>query len=183
MGLANPLRGCLYHPLPQTYRGGHILRVIICKECGEERLHHAHGLCGRCYTHRYREAHQEEILESYRKYHEAHREERNERYRQRYRANPEKYCEKAHHRCALKNSATVKPVDEAAIYERDGYMCLYCGSTHVALTIDHIEALNNGGPHCQDNLLVACGRCNSSKGVKPLEEWLQTQPRALVWVM
>jgi len=86
-------------------------------------------------------------------------------------------------RRARKNGATIGPVDEAAIYERDGYMCIYCGETHRKLTIDHIEALSNGGPHLEDNLLVACGRCNSSKGTKPFEEWLQTQPKALAWVI
>ncbi len=98
-------------------------------------------------------------------------------------ANPDKHREHSRRHRALKLNATIGPVDEAAIYERDGYMCMYCGATHRKLTIDHIEALNNGGPHCEDNLVVACRRCNSSKHTKPLEDWLQTQPKALAWVM
>jgi len=78
-------------------------------------------------------------------------------------------------------------VDEAEIYERDGHMCLYCGATEDLtldhLTLDHIIPLAKGGPHSEDNLIVACRSCNSSKGIKPLMEWLQTQPNALPWVM
>ena len=182
--------------------------IIVCKECGEERPHHAKGLCKRCHTRgwrkanpekrreharRSRKARQEEIAEYncqwceahpdyHRGYREAHWEEQVEQARQWAKANPDKVREKARRRRALKNGATIGPVDEAAIYEQGGHMCLYCGATE-DLTIDHIVALDNGGPHCEDNLLVACGRCNSSKGTKPLEDWLQTQPKALVWVM
>ena len=178
--------------------------IVVCKECGKEKPHHAHGLCKSCYTRQWRvanpeynrqwrEANQAHIQEYDRQYKEAHREERRESTRsyraehpewdREYRkANPEKGREKKRRYRARKNGAAIGPVDEAAIYERDGHMCLYCGRTR-DLTIDHIIALNNDGPHCQDNLVVACRSCNSSKQAKPLEEWLQTQPKALAWVI
>jgi len=83
---------------------------------------------------------------------------------------------------ARKLGATVGSVDEAAIYERDGHGCIYCGATE-DLTLDHVVALFNGGPHSEDNLVVACRSCNSGKRDRPLEVWLQTQPQALAWVM
>jgi len=96
-------------------------------------------------------------------------------------ANPEKQREYNRRRRALKSNATIEPVDELAVYERDGRMCIYCGATE-DLALDHIVPLNGGGSHREDNLVVACRSCNSSKGAKPLEEWLETQPKAIVWV-
>ena len=60
-------------------------------------------------------------------------------------------------------------------------MCIYCGVTE-GLTLDHIVPLVNRGTHSEDNLVVACGRCNSSKKDRPLEKWLQTQPYSIVWL-
>jgi len=89
--------------------------------------------------------------------------------------NPEKIREYSRKRRANKSSVTVGPVDEAAIYELCGNRCAYCGSTK-RLELDHIVALAAGGPHCESNLLVACRTCNSSKGTKPVAEWLATRP-------
>lgn len=36
---------------------------------------------------------------------------------------------------------------------------------------------------CEDNLVVACRRCNGSKGARPLMEWLETQPYSQAWAM
>lgn len=169
-------------------------RWIHCAECGGNRLHAAHGLCLKCYKRQWyednpeyfpqrREANPDKVRETGRRWRKAHPENYSEYKRQWNEANPDKARAMQTRRRARKNGATIGPVDEAAIYERDGYMCIYCGETHRKLTIDHIEALSNGGPHLEDNLLVACGRCNSSKGTKPFEEWLQTQPKALAWVI
>ena len=103
-------------------------------------------------------------------WHAEHRAERAEQHRQWAKANPEKIREKTRRYRAMKNDATIELVDEAAIYERDK-RCVYCGATE-DLTLDHIVALTNGGPHCEDNLVVACRRCNCSKGAKSLIEWL-----------
>lgn len=54
----------------------------------------------------------------------------------------------------------------AAILERDGYVCAYCG--HEADTVDHIIAKNNGGEDIASNLVAACRRCNGLKSDKPL---------------
>jgi len=98
-----------------------------------------------------------------------------------YEQNKEKAFAQARRRRARKLNATIEPVDEAAIYERDGYACIYCGATE-DLTLDHVIALAKGGAHSEDNLVIACRPCNCSKGAKPLLDWLQTQPRAHAWV-
>ena len=59
----------------------------ICKECGETRKHHAHGLCRRCYSKqhdvKYRKAHKKEIIQTNKEYYAANRDklrETNQRY-------------------------------------------------------------------------------------------------------
>ena len=86
-----------------------------------------------------------------------------------------KSCRK---RRAIKLGVTIGTIDENAIYKFCGNKCAYCGSTK-NLSLDHIVALSKGGAHCESNLLVACRSCNSSKGTKPVAEWLATRPMAI----
>ncbi|MFZ9893137.1 MAG: HNH endonuclease [Candidatus Nanopelagicaceae bacterium] len=44
---------------------------------------------------------------------------------------------------------------------RDQSICQYCGQ--YGNTIDHIIPLSKGGLDIEDNLCVACNRCNSGK--------------------
>jgi len=48
--------------------------------------------------------------------------------------------------------------------------CIYCGSKE-NLTIEHLLPKNKGGPDIPDNTILACKKCNSSKGKKRLYEW------------
>lgn len=57
------------------------------------------------------------------------------------------------------------------IYERDGYICFYCGDTDSIFCVDHVVPLSRGGTNFGDNLVVACIPCNSSKCDKLLSEW------------
>lgn len=53
--------------------------------------------------------------------------------------------------------------------------CIYCGKPlelHQR-TIEHIVALDNGGLDEEENLAVACSRCNSDKSNLPLEEYIR----------
>ncbi len=65
-----------------------------------------------------------------------------------------------------------------AIYERDGYRCVYCG--HVfgadALTLDHVQPRVKQGDHSSGNLVTACCRCNSEKGGRAAWDWLSRKP-------
>lgn len=52
-----------------------------------------------------------------------------------------------------------------AVYERDGYACLHCGTSD-DLTLDHIHPWSRGGPDTYDNLQTLCRSCNSRKGAR-----------------
>jgi hypothetical protein len=52
-----------------------------------------------------------------------------------------------------------------AIFERDGYQCVRCGSRR-DLTVDHVVPVSRGGLNAPDNLRTLCRRCNSSKGAR-----------------
>lgn len=53
----------------------------------------------------------------------------------------------------------------AAVYERDGWRCLHCG-TGAELSLDHIIPWSHGGPDTDENLQTLCRPCNSSKGAR-----------------
>lgn len=142
-------------------------------------------ICAECvniYKRQWDEAHRERERERKHQWYKAHREEQlecqgqwrenNPDYnRQWVKNNPDWVAARDHRRRALKLSATIGPVDYAAIYERDK-ICIYCGSDE-DLTIDHLIPLSRGGAHRQENLAVACGSCNSRKHTKTYDEFLE----------
>lgn len=52
-----------------------------------------------------------------------------------------------------------------AVYERDGYNCLHCG-TNENLSLDHIHPYSRGGEDTLRNLQTLCRSCNSRKGAR-----------------
>jgi 5-methylcytosine-specific restriction endonuclease McrA len=52
------------------------------------------------------------------------------------------------------------------IYVRDSYTCQYCGRTppRDELTIDHVIPRSRGGKSTWENVVLACVRCNTTKG-------------------
>jgi 5-methylcytosine-specific restriction endonuclease McrA len=77
------------------------------------------------------------------------------------------------------------------LVERVGCLCTYCGAEVPLqeMTMDHIVALKNGGPHALHNITPACAGCNISKlnrvlltGWAPvllggMPRWNKTAPR------
>jgi 5-methylcytosine-specific restriction endonuclease McrA len=57
-----------------------------------------------------------------------------------------------------------------AIFTRDGHRCVYCGATHLPLTIDHVVPRVRGGRDEWDNLVCCCTYCNNKKGDRTPEE-------------
>lgn len=53
----------------------------------------------------------------------------------------------------------------AALFQRDRYLCAYCGKTHKSsdLTRDHYHPQSKGGQDHWMNVLSACKNCNSQK--------------------
>ena len=126
---------------------------------------------------RYREAHPEKCAASDKRWYEANRERDATKHKRWVKANREKEEGYRQQRRAHKLVATVEAFDIMKVWERDGYTCVYCGSTD-HLGQDHIMPLSRGGAHSPDNLCIACRSCNSSKHDKPLGEWIwQRFPR------
>ena len=55
------------------------------------------------------------------------------------------------------------------VFERDSYICQYCGSKE-KMTIDHIFPRSRGGRGYSDNLVACCSHCNSVKHNRTPEE-------------
>lgn len=57
-----------------------------------------------------------------------------------------------------------------SIFTRDGYRCVYCGTSSAPLTIDHVIPRVRGGTNDWDNLVCCCTFCNNHKGDRTPEE-------------
>tara|TARA_E500000178_G_C17032733_1_gene761454 strand:+ start:3009 stop:3521 length:513 start_codon:yes stop_codon:yes gene_type:complete len=55
---------------------------------------------------------------------------------------------------------------KANLYIRDEYTCQYCNTPYSKsnLTLDHVTPLSLGGKTNWENIVAACGPCNSRKG-------------------
>lgn len=64
------------------------------------------------------------------------------------------------------------PSKRKEIFERDGWICQYCGDTvnDNNSTLDHYLPQSKGGKHDKDNLRTCCFICNSIKSGKSYEE-------------
>jgi hypothetical protein len=54
------------------------------------------------------------------------------------------------------------------------YSCAYCGSKN-KIQEDHFISIMNDGPYTKNNIIVACGFCNPSKGDSDFFEWYPKQ--------
>jgi 5-methylcytosine-specific restriction endonuclease McrA len=68
------------------------------------------------------------------------------------------------------------------VLERDGYRCRYCGRTsdEIALDVDHVVPVREGGTDDLDNLVSACVDCNSGKSGHPARAPHAKDARALL---
>ncbi|PIQ93443.1 MAG: hypothetical protein COY46_03105 [Chloroflexi bacterium CG_4_10_14_0_8_um_filter_46_9] len=65
-----------------------------------------------------------------------------------------------------------KPEKRKELYERDKWVCHYCGEkvTEENATLDHLTPQCKGGKHTKENLKTSCLVCNSIKSGKTYEE-------------
>lgn len=57
------------------------------------------------------------------------------------------------------------------VFDRDNWICMYCGEAQERPQADHMMPLSKGGPTNLGNLVTACRSCNSSKCDRPATEW------------
>ena len=64
------------------------------------------------------------------------------------------------------------PLNNAALFARDAYLCMYCGGKFANrdLSRDHVRPLIQHGENCWNNVVTACKRCNNHKGGKTPEQ-------------
>lgn len=70
---------------------------------------------------------------------------------------------------ARNGSKWIRPNKRAAIYARDGFQCVYCGSQS-KLSLDHVKPTKNNTP---SNLVTCCISCNSAKQRVTSRAWYQ----------
>src|SRR3989442_2053767 len=76
--------------------------------------------------------------------------------------------------------AVKRKISRRALFARDGWQCLYCGSRAGRLTLDHVVPRSRGGDSVWENVVTSCAPCNLRKGNRLLEEARMTllrQPR------
>ncbi len=76
--------------------------------------------------------------------------------------------------------AIQRKISRRALFARDGWRCVYCGTASGRLTLDHVIPRSRGGESVWENVVTACAPCNLRKGNRLLEEsglTLHRQPR------
>ncbi|MFW3169076.1 HNH endonuclease [Geodermatophilus sp. CPCC 206100] len=64
----------------------------------------------------------------------------------------------------------------AAVVERDGGTCIWCGRDFSGLvppTTEHVVPRVKGGPSRLENEVAACRRCNAERGHRAPVDWLE----------
>lgn len=82
--------------------------------------------------------------------------------------------------------AYAAPFTRKNLFERDGHTCQYCGRRFGTdrLSIDHVQPRSKGGRTSWENCVLACVRCNSTKGDRSVHEAglrLLRRPRPPQW--
>ncbi len=87
----------------------------------------------------------------------------------------------------LRKLRRTMPYSRRNVFMRDEGICQYCGREPAwgKLTVDHVHPRCRGGGSSWDNVVTACGRCNTRKGGRTPEEAnmpllrVPTQPKLL----
>src|SRR5919108_16143 len=76
--------------------------------------------------------------------------------------------------------AAQRKISRRALFARDEWRCVYCGTTAGRLTLDHVVPRSRGGDSVWENVVTSCAPCNMRKGNRLLEEVsmsLRAKPR------
>jgi len=63
-----------------------------------------------------------------------------------------------------------KKMTRFEIFNRDKYLCQYCGQQSHSLTLDHVIPRFRGGQHTWENVVSACAACNRRKAGRTPKE-------------
>ena len=63
-----------------------------------------------------------------------------------------------------------RKISRRALFARDGWRCVYCGSASGRLTLDHVIPRSRGGGSEWENVVTSCAPCNLRKGNRLLHE-------------
>jgi 5-methylcytosine-specific restriction endonuclease McrA len=74
--------------------------------------------------------------------------------------------------------AVKRKISRRALFARDGWRCVYCGTTAGRLTLDHVVPRSRGGESVWENVVTSCAPCNLRKGDKLLEHTHMVLTRA-----
>src|SRR5947208_9729630 len=74
--------------------------------------------------------------------------------------------------------AVQRKISRRALFARDGWRCVYCGTSGGRLTLDHVVPRSRGGDSVWENVVTSCAPCNLRKGDKLPEEVAMALPRA-----
>jgi 5-methylcytosine-specific restriction endonuclease McrA len=66
--------------------------------------------------------------------------------------------------------AVQRKISRRALFARDGWRCVYCGSNGGRLTLDHVVPRSRGGDSVWENVVTSCAPCNLRKGNRTVEE-------------
>jgi 5-methylcytosine-specific restriction endonuclease McrA len=74
--------------------------------------------------------------------------------------------------------AAQRRISRRALFARDGWECVYCGTGGVRLTLDHVVPRSRGGDSVWENVVTSCAPCNLRKGDRLPEEVAMVLPKA-----
>ena len=63
-----------------------------------------------------------------------------------------------------------RKISRRALFARDGWRCVYCGTSTGRLTLDHVIPRSRGGDSVWENVVTSCAPCNLRKGNRLPEE-------------
>jgi 5-methylcytosine-specific restriction endonuclease McrA len=63
-----------------------------------------------------------------------------------------------------------RKISRRALFARDGWRCVYCGTNGGRLTLDHVVPRSRGGESVWENVVTSCAPCNLRKGDRLLHE-------------
>jgi len=76
--------------------------------------------------------------------------------------------------------AVQRKISRRALFARDNWRCVYCGTTAGRLTLDHVVPRSRGGDSVWENVVTSCAPCNLRKGNRlphEVEMELHYQPK------